>query len=278
MPIVRPSLEVLVLAAVLAAGFAGGARRAGFLDRSGAAAGAALAFLVVGFGGWAWAVPSLIFFVLSSLLSRVGRRRKEASERRHAKGSVRDAGQVLANGGVGGVLLLLYALHPAELFYWGFLGAFAAAAADTWATELGQLSRARPRLLLVGPPVPKGTSGGISPVGLGAAAAGALAVAAGGGLAAGEALPAASTAGGVLLVAASGWLGSVVDSLAGATLQAVYLDPSTQETTERSRGPGGAYPLVRGRPWLDNDGVNLLATAAGALAAMACFLAAGFGS
>lgn len=154
--------------------FGVGTYRARFLDASGAVAGAVFGWMLVALGGVAWAVPALVFFVASSLLSRLGRRRKAAAESRAEKGSRRDAGQVAANGGVGAALLALAVFVPEPALYWAFVGAFAAAAADTWATEIGTLVGGPTRRLGIGPRVPPGTSGGVSAAGTAGAALGAL--------------------------------------------------------------------------------------------------------
>jgi uncharacterized membrane protein len=65
---------------------------------------------------------------------------------------------VVANGTVA-ALAALGQLWPAAA------GAIAAAAADTWATEIGAHSSERPRLITTGAPVPRGTSGALSVLG-----------------------------------------------------------------------------------------------------------------
>lgn len=244
---------VLVGAVVGAGVFTVLAFRAGWLDAGGATAAGVLALAVMVLGGWAWAVPSLAFFVSASALSRVGRAQKADAERRAEKGHRRDAVQVLANGGVGGAMLLGYALVPSPIWYAAFLGAFAAAAADTWGTELGTLARSRPRLLTTGRRVPAGTSGAVSAPGTLATLAGAVFVA----------ICAAPWAMAPLLagVASAGVAGAFADSLAGATVQAHFRDLETGAETERG---GGEAVLLRGWRWLRNDAVNGLCTATGA--------------
>ena len=248
------------------------AHRARLLDASGAVVGSVLAASVVGLGGWAWAVPAFTFFALSSALSKVGRRRKAKAEALSEKGSVRDAGQVYANGGVAWGLLLVYTAHPAEVIYWGFLGAFAAAAADTWATELGTLSGTRPRLVTSWKSVSPGTSGAVSLAGTVGAGLGAVVVVA-------SAYPflereaAVSSRLLALGIAGSGLAGALVDSLAGAAWQALYRDEQTGQLTERPDAPQERRPLVQGYRWVTNDRVNELCTLTGALLAMGCFQA-----
>ena len=257
----------LLLALGLATAFAAAAFAARFLDLSGAVAAGVLAVGVVGFGGMAWAVPGLVFFVLSSLLSKAGRRRKAAAERLAEKSSRRDAGQVYANGGVAGALLAAYAVAPHPALWWGFVGAFAAAAADTWGTEIGTLVGGPTRQLLTGRRVPPGTSGGVSLAGTAGAVAGAGAVAVSAAPWAGAfAAPPFATAGGlVVFLGAVGVGAAVLDSALGASWQARYRAPDGA-ITERAAGPDGApLPLAAGVRWLTNDRVNLACTLAGGL-------------
>jgi uncharacterized membrane protein len=63
--------------------------------------------------------------------------------------------------------------------------------------------------------------------------------------------------------------GSLVDSLLGATVQAIYRCPRCEKETERyPRHTCGAETVpLRGWRWLNNDWVNTLASLAGALVA-----------
>ncbi len=237
--------------------FAGATVRFRFLDRSGAVAGGVLAASILAFGGLAWVVPGGVFFLTSSLLSWM-----EGPEGVCLEKGGRNARQVFANGGVAWLLLLLYTIDPRPLWYAGHVGAFAAAAADTWATEIGTRRGGPPRLLTTWRRVPSGTSGAVTLTGTLAALAGSLTVSLaawpffeGGGLL-------------VFVLTLSGFLAALADSLLGATLQARFVDPGTGEVSE-TRGAGRS--LHHGLGWLDNDRVNLLNTFVGASLAMACF-------
>ncbi|MDT7857532.1 DUF92 domain-containing protein [Rubrivirga sp. S365] len=247
-----------LVALAAAAAFGAAAYGARALTAGGAVAGAALAWMLLAWGGAAWAAPALTFFVLSSALSRAGRRRKRSAEALAAKGDRRDAAQVAANGGVAAACLAVWAVWPAAPLYGAFVGAFAAAAADTWGTEIGTWAGGRTRRLGVGGRVPPGTSGGVSAAGTAGAAAGALSVAL-------AAVPFAPALGGgaALAVAAAGLAGAFADTALGATLQARFRAPDGS-LTERSTAAGRALPLAAGRRWLGNDGVNLACTLVGA--------------
>jgi len=233
------------------------------LDLSGALAAFILAWMVVALGGLAWAVPAFTFFVLSSLLSRMGRSRKVDAEALAEKGSRRDVGQVVANGGVAAVLLAAHVFVPDPVLYWGFVGAFAAAAADTWGTEIGTFFKRPTRLLAVGPRVPSGTSGGMSVSGTLGAALGAAVIVASAFLS-DASLDALAPFELATLVAGGGFLAAVLDSALGATVQARYRLPNGG-LTERSASSTGPLELAKGVRWMDNDAVNLACTVFGGL-------------
>ncbi len=264
----------LALGLALSAAIAGLAYRAHSLTPGGVLGAILTGTATFAFGGLAWGLTLIAFFASSSALGRVGGRsaRKQTAAQAFAKGGQRDLGQALANGGVAALLALGAAAAPPN---WGvplfaaFVGSLAAVTADTWATELGVLSRSGPRLVTTGRRVVPGTSGAVSGAGLLAAAAGALFL---GGVAwalgllwptHGTALPAAR-----LLPAATigGVAGALFDSLLGATVQAIYWCPTCgRETERRIHSCGTATRLYRGHAWADNETVNLGCALVGAL-------------
>ena len=237
--------------------------RAGALSRGGAVGALLTGGLIFGLGGIPWAALLLTFFVSSSALSRLFARRKAALDEKFAKGSRRDLGQVLANGGLGALLALGLLYRPEAGWLWAaYTGAMAAVNADTWATELGVLNPNPPRLITSGKLVERGSSGGVSPGGYLAALGGSALVG----------LVGAAFQGGwtLLLVAIAGGLaGSSFDSLLGATVQAIYTCPACRKETERHplHTCGASTTLRRGWAWMNNDLVNFLCSLAGAAAA-----------
>mgnify|MGYP001034246426 FL=1 len=244
---------------------------AGALTRSGALAAALLGGLLFGLGGLRWAVLLLLFFITSSGLSHLSGRRKAALAEQFAKGSRRDWGQVAANGGLSLLLVLVSTLWPEQAWVWvAYAGSLAAVNADTWATELGVLSKTPPRLITTWQCVERGTSGGVSLAGTLAALAGALLI----GLAAMFLQP--PEGGWVTCLSATlgGLAGSLFDSWLGATHQAIYRCPSCQHETERHPRHTCGTPTehLRGWRWLNNDLVNLACSLLGACLAVAIYL------
>jgi uncharacterized protein (TIGR00297 family) len=229
--------------------------RARALTVSGAIAATAVGAIVFGLGGGPATGALMAFFVTGSALSRWRKGVKDAFG--FEKSGRRDAGQVLANGGVTAVCLLLPTVFPAfsrERALMSAIAAIAAAAADTWATEIGSVVGGRPYRITTGKPEEPGVSGAVSVAGTAAAFAGAV-------LIAGFALPLGTRA--TAIVAASGFLGALCDSLLGATVQAQWRDPERSERwIERRDGTP-----ERGVRYMNNDVVNGLATLAAAVLA-----------
>lgn len=257
-------MERWILGLALSALVGGLAFRWGALTLDGWLGAVLVGTAILGAGGWPWAFLLIAFFVSASALTRYGSGRKAEAAQAFAKGGRRDLGQALANGGVGAGLALLWGLSPHPALWWMFAGSLAAVTADTWATEVGLLSRRTPRRILDGRPVPPGTSGALTPEGTIAAGLGALMI---GVLAVGLS-PVGGSPGMALGVGLAGFLGALLDSLLGATVQRVYWCEACGKETERPRHRCGrpARPL-RGWAWLNNDGVNALAALAGALLA-----------
>lgn len=224
------------------------------LTRAGWIAAAIVGASSLAGGGWRFAAVLLAFFISSMLLSRL----------HGAKHERRNAWQVAANGGVAAACALVCAGTRSPLAGAAFAGAFAAANADTWATEIGTRFGGVPRSILSGRTVPRGLSGGITAAGTLAQAAGALLV---------GAVAAATGTAMWWAVAAGGLGGAFADSIAGAAGQEVrYCDVCREECESDPHGCGAPTRHIRGASWLRNDGVNFVCTAAGA--ALAALLSA----
>ncbi len=248
------------------------AYRAHSLSPSGALAATVLGSVVFGLGGLPWAVLLLGFFITSSALSRLFGKRKHGLAEKFSKGSTRDAGQVLANGGVAGIFVLLHLIFPAASWPWlAFAGSLAAVNADTWATELGVLSPLMPVNITTFRPVERGSSGGITLTGTLASLGGAALIA----FLAVLVMPMPGWPLALLLISLAGLAGGLVNLLLGATLQASYYCSTCQKETERhpTHTCGSTTTQVRGLAWLDNDWVNTTCALAGALIALSAALA-----
>jgi uncharacterized protein (TIGR00297 family) len=260
----------LLLGLLFSSGIALLAYRRRSLDKSGVAGAIAAGTGIFGMGGWSWGLSLIYFFVSSSLLSHFRQRDKAGiAADKFSKGSQRDLAQAAANGGLATLFAIIYGLARSpstrRLAQAGFTGALATANADTWATELGVLSAAKPRLITTGKPVAPGTSGGITPLGTAASSLGACSL--------GVFFWAwqgfrKSLAPMPLIALISGMAGSLFDSFLGATLQAMYYCPVCETETERRFHRCGTRTRpLRGIAWINNDVVNFMATACGSAVA-----------
>jgi len=273
---VAPWWAALGLAAVIAAG----AWRAGSLRRDGA-----VTAFVVGASAlcaeWSWGSYLIAWFILASVLSRLGRRRKQQRTAGMVeKSDQRDMRQVLANGGVFALCALLVitlrlsghdalasAITPQHLAVVA-AGALAAAGADTWATEIGTWIGGTPWSLRTWTPVAPGTSGAITVSGTLASAVGALVLA----LVAAALSMVPSTA--IASVAIGGLSGATADTAFGAWVQerrrCTLCEMDTEQTVHRC---GTRTTYRAGVPAIGNDTVNVLCSVVGGGAAIGWWMA-----
>ena len=218
-----------------------------------------------------WSTPFAllgVFFLVGTAATKV-KHDVKARLTLNASGSSEGEGprthiQVLANSACATALILLdtYRLSRHEneaeclarggdVLIVGIVANYAAVTADTLSSELGILSQSEPRLITTGRSVPRGTNGGVTLAGLLAGALGGFVIA----VTSVVLLPfcAASRRGliggwsvgdkvmWVLAITVWGLLGSVLDSLLGAILQASVVDKRTGKVVE---GEGGSKVLT----------------------------------
>lgn len=259
---------------ILAVGVSAFAYKRGSLSLSGFVSAVVTGTIIFSIGGLSWAVLLITFFFTSSALSHYKENVKEALAEKFQKGNRRDIGQVIANGGWGAVIALVFAFYPEPVLFAAFVGTVASVNADTWATELGVLSSAAPRLITSGRVAAVGTSGAITLFGTFAAFCGAFLI---GIVAFASVLTAKlifstdvfdSPASLILIATVSGLSGSLFDSVLGATVQGIYYCDFDQKETESDfHRCGHATRLIRGWRWLDNDLVNFIASVFASIAA-----------
>jgi uncharacterized protein (TIGR00297 family) len=233
----------LAIAGAVTLGFALLARALRGVDRSGILAGGASCFLLfAGSGPSAFGVLAALF-LLTWIATRFGYHRKQdlgLAER----GDGRDAWQVLANLAVAALASVAFGLTGNRVWLFATVAALAEAATDTVASEIGQTRGQTAVLITTWKPVAAGTDGGITAAGTFAGIAAGVVIAT---VAAGsEMIPRAQ----FWIPAAAGFVGMLVDSVLGATLQR--------------------------RRWINNEAVNFFGTlAAAALAYAIAVLATG---
>ncbi len=219
-----------------------------------------LAVIIFGFGTWKWTIPIVTFFLLSSLLSKYRKRKNESVETYFEKSGERDHLQVLANGGLGSVLVVINYFYPQELFYTVYVSCIASMCADTWATEIGTLIKTKTVDIVSFKKVEQGISGGISLPGTIGSIAGAFVIAA-------TSLPwmEFNYLLNTIVIVVSGFIGSVADSILGSKIQSMYKCVICNSITERKSHCNNETVLFKGIRWMNNDAINFSASLSGGI-------------
>jgi len=255
------------------------------LSLSGGIAASIVGF-IIGLTGIKFSLILAVFFFSSSYLTKYKADVKKHIEDDFREGGQRNWVQVVSNGLSGTVAcgIILYWFGFVDIYFdfkshkWesillaAYIGHFACCNGDTWASELGVLSKTKPISIITFKEVPPGTNGGISLLG--------CLVSLVGGLVIGvtyyisnvifsnpSSQPPQYPA--ILLGALSGFLGSLLDSLLGATLQYSGWSADKRKVVAE---PGPRVSRISGLSILDNHQVNLISST---LTAIAAGLAAG---
>lgn len=228
-----PELQRILLICIFALVLGIGAYFAKAADSDAVLSETIVCLLVILFAGLSWFILLLAFYLLGGAFTRYGYSHKNKLGIAQSHGGVRGYKNVYSNSLVPLALAICYGVYSNDIFVFAFIASVATANGDTLASEIGETSRSKPRMITTLKETEPGVDGGVTPLGEAASLAGAIII---GLLATGMGMVGVS---GIVVAAIGGFLGTNFDSLLGATLQ--------------SRGI------------LSNNGVNLVATAFGAL-------------
>lgn len=208
------------------------------LDESGVIAALVLGTLLYGFTGWFGYGVLILFFVLSSVISKFNPDKKSAR---------RNAIQVLANGLIATIAGFFYYLYGNFEFLGMVVGSIAIAASDTWSSEIGRLSKHNPRHVFTFKVMGRGLSGGVSMLGFLASIIAGIVF---------GSLMFIQTNNLTLIftVIIFAFFGSLLDSMLG-TIQVKYRDKETKVIVEK---PHENTEYYSGFTWMTNNKVNLM--------------------
>ncbi|MFD2308338.1 DUF92 domain-containing protein [Enterococcus termitis] len=227
------------------------------LTKSGSLAVITVGTVVCAFGSWQTWVLLILLFGSSGLISILKKPIAISNEETLiAKDQQRDGWQILANGLPAIVSLILFYFTENQLFLIGYVSAIAGATADTWASEIGIVSRHTPRSILSFKPIAPGLSGGISSLGTFASLVGS-------GLIAGafwllSSLSITQTVLFFWIPLICGFANSLIDSILGAAFQVKYRCSICGQITERTEHHQLPTLKLSGLSWLTNDWVNFI--------------------
>jgi len=228
-----PELQRILLICIFALVLGIGAYFAKAADSDAVLSETIVCLLVILFAGLSWFILLLAFYLLGGAFTRYGYSQKHKLGIAQSHGGRRGYKNVYSNSLVPLVLAICFGVYGNDVFIFAFIASVATANGDTLASEIGETSRSKPRMITTLKETEPGVDGGVTPLGEAASLAGAIII---GLLATGMGMAGVF---GIVVAAIGGFLGTNFDSLLGATLQ--------------SRGI------------LSNNGVNLVATAFGAL-------------
>ena len=203
----------------------------------------------------------IMFFLSSSFLSHYKKVKKETVAKQFDKTGKRDFFQVFANGGVGVILSIIYFITQNPHFLIALAISFAAANSDTWSTELGTLNKSKPFSLRTFKRVIKGTSGAVSFLGtifgfLGSIFIGIVAIALM--FMFDLSINNQSYLKIFIYITLGGFIGGLIDSILGATIQGIYYFDEEKIETEKKVYNNVPTRLIRGFSFINNDIVNFL--------------------
>lgn len=232
-----------------------------FLSLSGTTGAVILGTVVFTLGGWKYTLPIMTFFVLSSILSKISKKMRGEQSNGKESGDIRNHKQLLANGGIAGVLTLLSVIFKDDLIYFLYVASLCAAAADTWSTETGTMKKRKTYSFPGFREVEQGVSGGVSLAGSFGGMLGAFSVAL-------SAMVFVTDYKIIILLVAAGIAGAFSDSLLGDKLQRRNRCRVCGKITEKENHCSEPSEYHSGIRFLDNDVVNFAA----GLAAVTVFL------
>ena len=218
------------------------AYRAGIADMSGLLSATLVGVLIIAFTDVWWFLLLLTFYLLGGGFTNYKYGYKQSLGIAQGKGGARGYKNVFSNSLVAIVASIGYTIfpHAANIFLYIYLGSVATATGDTLASEIGTTYKGKPRMITTLKEVEPGVDGGVSSLGEIAAISGSMVIAL-----------FALLVGvieidqyyllGMSIITISGFVGTNIDSLLGATMQK--------------------------RGILSNNGVNLAATIAGGVVA-----------
>jgi uncharacterized protein (TIGR00297 family) len=191
----------------------------------------------------------VFFFISSSLLSKLPTRAASVEIKNKKP---RDYVQVVFNGGIAGIVSIIYFLSKNQVFIVLYFISISISTCDTWSSESGNYFKGKTFDIISFKRIEKGLSGGISIEGTFTGMLGSLLI-------------------GLIYfflyeqhvkiafyITIAGFIGMLADSIMGSLFQAKFIDRMHHITEFKL--PGNTT-LVKGYHWISNDMVNLLSNA-----------------
>ncbi len=260
------SLIAIIFALVVGAILAIGGVILKALTYDGAIAGFFFGMILLGLGSWTVGGMFFVFFMLGSVFTFVGKKKKEKVVEEFEKGkTMRDSMQAMVNSIIPLILVFVNVLIQKSIITIMIATALATSLADTLATEIGSLSKETP-VLAIKPwkKTEKGDPGAISLAGLISSIIGAAIIAITGFVVSlfdlFDVMPNNRWLF-VMVVTAGGFIGSYIDSVLSNTVQRLNKCQNCGKITEKTIHCGEKTVYYKGVKIINNDLVNLISIA-----------------
>lgn len=205
-------------------------------------------------------------FALNAVLLKFGKEKRKEAEKLNEKTGTRDFTQIFSNLFPTLVFAIIYAFTKNAASLIGAGAAMASAFADSFASDIGVLSKKPPVDIFSRKPVRCGISGGISLLGTVSAAFGSIFVSAI------FLVFYPKMLWGFLIIASVGFLGTLLDSALGSKLQVKYKCVVCTEITEKRNHCDKVTKKISGVSFINNDAINIICSFSSGIAAFICAL------
>lgn len=217
------------------------------ITKGGIIAALILGLIIYQLSGWALLLNLVCFFILGSVVSKVKNEHKVHAESLQEHTGARTVSQVFANAlPQASIVLMVHLLDLDPKLHLLAFAMFATAFSDTFASEIGMLSKGKVVSITTFKPMSPGVSGGVSVIGCIAGVVGSLI----------SSLFAYGEFGiqGMILVMLLGTFGMIVDSYLGVLIQKKYMSTAGQVLDRNA----DHHTLISGFKTIDNNMVNFL--------------------
>ena len=227
------------------------------VSRSGFTAMLLIATFFIWNNGIAMLTILFSMFLSSSLLTKYKNQVKSTiTQGVIKKHGPRDAIQAVANLGVAGLCFVIYTFTNDASFILGAICSVATSNADSWASEIGVLSKKAPVMITTFKPCKAGISGGVTKLGTLGGIGGSVFIALVTSLLYNHLPLQISRQNIFFIVSISGIAGLLLDSVLGATIQVIYQNQDGDETESAT----SSTKVIRGIKGINNDMVNFLSS------------------
>lgn len=200
--------------------------------------------IIISYYGGLTSFIILVTVFLGSIITKIFQKEKKKQSRNII--------QIICNVGIPTISIIIYGLTKNDIYLLIYASVMSESLADTLASDIGKLSKKDPVNILTWKKSKKGLSGNISMLGLFSALIGTILI----GIIYYVGMEQSLLS--FMIIVLSGFLGSVIDSILGATFQVKYRCPKCKEIVEQKNHCETFATYYKGIKVINNNTVNFL--------------------